>query len=122
MTAPITERLAARIFASPDKLEDAVLVTRTAGTRNAYGEFARGLERVTPVRLATAPLSGRDRETLPEGLHDEDLRRFWMPGTAETVREGERDGDIVRYGGVDYRAVRVQQWGAFTEVWGVASQ
>ena len=117
MASQIAQRLAARIFAIQDKLEDAVLVKVGRGTRDRTGQWRHGTSTTTSVRLASAPLTGRERETLPEGLRAQDVRKFWLRERVQVVDIA--DGDIIRYNGLSYRAIMVQDWGAFYEVTGV---
>ena len=73
--------------------EPAIILRDTEGFRNEYGEFTSGAPIETAVDIVSAPLSGQDRMALPEGIRDEDLRKFWWDGDAAALRYGETDGD-----------------------------
>ena len=119
MVAPVKSLAAQTTFAIAEVLEPAVLVRRSNGARNAYGEWVPADPVAVPVQLATAPTGSRVRESLPEGLRAEDLRSFWLTEAVEAVAEGRTAGDIIRHRGKEYRAIRVNDWGAFREVVGV---
>ncbi len=93
-----------------------------AGDRNEYGEWVPAAAVENQVDLVTVPLTGEDREQLPEALRLSDVRKFFLAEAAETLRAGESDGDIIRYpatGGNEYRIVMVKDWGSFREVMAV---
>ena len=95
---------------------DASLVQQMTGSRNEYGEFVPGATVTTVVRVVTVPLMGDERDVLPEGLREKDVRKFWMTETVMAIVSGEADGDILRFDGIDYRVMRADNWSGFYEV------
>ena len=114
MTSDISKRLANSIFANPDKLELITLVTIDRSSRNEYGELVEGQEKHRSVEGVTAPITGRERETLPEGLRAEDVRTFWLKENVTVLVNS--DSDYILYGGSKWRVVQANNWGAFFEV------
>ena len=121
MTAAIKSRVAGRIFKSPDKLEAATLIRQTPGRLNAVGEWAPGTPVEIAIRAAVAPISGKDREVMPEGLRGKNIRKFWTEAQVRAIVEGRngRDGDVIRHDGLVFQAYKVDDWGAFREVVGI---
>ena len=121
MTAAIKSRIAGRIFTSPDKLEAAALVKQLPGALNAVGEWDRGPTTETAIRAAVAPITGKEREVLPEGLRGKNIRKFWLEEQVNAVTEGKTGsgGDMIRHDGLLFRVYQVNDWGAFREVIGV---
>ena len=114
-----SHRLASRMLANHG--ENADLVREAPGAANDYGEWVPGVETTTTVRLVSTPISGREREMLPEGLRLADVRRFYLRA-ADITRDLDLGGDgAVRfeYRGITYRSLMVQNWGGFWEVYAV---
>ena len=122
MANAIAAHIAEDIFDDPEMLSDATLITRAAGSYDRFGKFVEGAPTETPVQLITAPISGRERQVLPEGLRSMNVRMFWLREAVTAAVEGEQTGDVIRYDGADYRAVMVENWGGFREVTGVEGQ
>ena len=121
MTSALANEVATNLEL-PEFLEDAAIVRRADGTRNAYGEWLDGVEQVEFIQVASAPTRGDVRETLPEGLRSRSLRTFWLAEPVHAVVEGKNSGDIIRYDRRDYRVIRINGWGAFSEAIGVAQE
>ena len=124
MSTPASMRLGARLVHSPHS-SLAVLVRRL-GEYDDYGEWAESEPVESDIRVVEAPLSGQERLQLPEKLRERDLGRFWMTAEAVAIVVGsldsDQDGDVIRFGGVEYRCVQVQDWGGFREVMGVRAE
>ena len=122
MSTPASRRLGARLVRSYQHSSLALLVRRL-GEYNDYGEWAEGDPVESDIRVVEAPLSGQERLQLPEKLRERDLGRFWTTAEAEAIvvgtEDSDQDGDVIRFDGVEYRCVRVQNWGGFREVLGV---
>ena len=123
MTAAIKRRVAGRVFKSPDKLEPVMLVRRLPGQRSEEmaGEWVKGGTTETVIRAAVAPITGKEREVLPEGLRGRDIRKFWTESQVRAVTEGKQgsDGDMIRHEGLLFQAYQVNDWGSFREVIGI---
>ena len=91
--ATISRDLAREVLADPDFVEPAIILRATEGHRNQYGEFVRGAEVATSTSLVSAPMTGQERMVLPEGLRDEDVRKFWIMGDGKALHYGLADGD-----------------------------
>lgn len=104
---------------SSNLTEAAVIVSLASGDRNEHGEWVPGAKTETQILVVTAPVTGEDRDQLPEGLRLSEARKFWTREAAASVRPGATDGDLVRYpatNGTEYRIVMVDDWGAFREL------
>ena len=121
MTAAIKRRIAGSVFKSPDKLEAAALVRQLPGALNAVGEWVRGPVTETVIRAAVAPITGKEREVLPEGIRGKNIRKFWLEEKVNAVTEGKTGsiGDMIRHDGSLFQVYQVNDWGAFREVIGV---
>ena len=115
----IAEGLGADLLSDPNFTEDAILVKSSDGTRNTDGIFIPGKRKPTPISVVTAPLSGEDRQQLPEGIREAEGRKFWLRDSISAVREGEAAGDYIRYGGEVFRIVLVKNWQGFSEAIGM---
>ena len=95
-----------------------MLVRQNPGKRNEQGRFQHGKEREIPIRVRTEPVGGRERQALPEGLRERDLRKFWTVEPIEAVLEGSTGtgGDRIRYNGSVWQATMVADWSGFFEV------
>lgn len=105
------------VFASRHILEDATLVTESAGSYDTTGVFVPGAEVETAIEVVTAAPSGSDasdyRDVLMEGSRLSDARWFFLQHSIAPLRAGDgvmTDGDIIRYEGDDYRISLVQDW------------
>lgn len=113
--ARIAQRLLSNTLAEP-----AVLIRETMGGRNDYGEYVEGTITQTDIRVITAPLSGEERQILPEALRTEDLRKFWLRYDVE-ILDADHRGDVLEHLGKGYRAMTVERWGGgIVEVLGKA--
>ena len=119
MTSATARRLG-RIPRSRRFREEAVLIRQAAGSRNEYGEWQPGDPTEADVLLASAPISGKAREQLPEGVRGDTLRTFWLREEVDAVEEGRHAGDQIRHDGTTYRIVMVRDWGGFREAHGTA--
>ena len=61
--------------------------------RNTYGEFVPGASVPTPMSLVSVPITGQERLILPEGLRNEDTRKFYVIGDIVGLHYGLADGD-----------------------------
>ena len=114
MSSEASRALASDAFA-PEHLERVLLHVEQDG-RFVEGEWEPGNTRAKPVQAVTAPLSGQQRDTLPEGLRQTKSRAFWLPvSEVSSVRAGETDGDEITHDGTRYRVVSAKDWGAFIE-------
>ena len=96
--------------------EDAVLIKHAAGTRTQRGRFVEGAESQTDILVTSAPMSGSQRDLLPEGLRELESRMFWTTANAESIVAGESDGDFIRYDNTDYQIIMLDEWGAFRQM------
>ena len=90
---PVAGRIASKILRLPQFIEPALLVREAAGARDEHGEWQPGALDVTEVKVISIPVTGQERFSLPEGLRDEDVRKFWWEGDAPALRPGKTDGD-----------------------------
>jgi len=99
----------------------ATLEVESAGHRNEYGEWVAGTTTATVKMLGSTPLSGVERDLLPEAARIADARNFWVASPVAPVRvgAGPTDGDIIRYEGAAYRAIRVDVWQGCWHIIGV---
>ena len=111
--------LGRRVLRSKRLRTSATLYHQGEGGRNQYGEFVPGAITATAIKLVTAPTTGQEREVLPEGLRERDVRRFWTLDAATAIVAGEDDGDWIRSGETVYRIVESRDWGGFRELMGV---
>ena len=114
-------RAALRLTRSTDTVA-AVLRRQSAGSFNDFGEFVPGSVTEVPVRVVTAPISGEERQVLPEGIRLRDVRSFWLTEPVTATAEGTdgESGDQIEYDGATYRIFEVQDWAWFWECRGVA--
>ena len=112
----VATRVASRVLNSPNLTETAILVRQSPGSRNEYGEWVPGETSETAIIVATVPLSGDERAVLPEGLRERDLRKFWTRMDVSAIVAGETEGDVIRFHGIDYRTVQVDDWGGFRQI------
>lgn len=108
-----TGMLAAKAFLrNPRNIETFTLIKQAAGSRDSTGVFVPGTETSTDLIGSVQPLTGSDRQALPEGerlldakcvlyetTNQDDIRPLRI-GTAQT------DSDIIEYKGIKY-AVRL---------------
>ena len=109
----------AAAFDVPELLEDAVLIRQAPGRYDDDGIWVSGNPTEIDIQVVAAPMSGEDREVLPEGIREKDVRNFWFLEEAEAVVPGASGGDAIRYGGDFWRIVTVKDWGGFREAVGV---
>ena len=89
--------------------ERAVLLRRRrSGHRNDYGEWAEDPDVREPIRVASAPADGEERQLEAGGGKVEERRKFWM-------RERAGAGDEMEYDGDRWRVEFVDWWGDFAE-------
>ena len=115
MTSAVAQSVASTLR-SGNLTESAVIVRQAAGARNEHGEWVPGTATETTIRVVTAPVTGEERDQLPEGLREKNVRKFWTSHPADAIRAGQADGDVVRHGGNEYRVVMVDDWGSFREL------
>jgi len=116
MNIPIKTSVAVHTLRGRTFTEPATLVRQGSGEFNEYGEFVAGSSERISVFLATAPLTGQDRELLPEGVRSKNVRKFWLMEKVNPVAEERTTGDLLEHDGLVYRAVMVQDWHGFFEV------
>lgn len=102
----------------------ATVIIEAAGRRNQYGEWEPGASQSTAQLLATTPLSGKERDDLPEGAREADARKFWLTSLAVPIRTGigPTEGDRIVYDGTMYRAIRAEQWPGHWQVLGIRGE
>ena len=94
------------LFASPHMLEPIVIIRQVAG----------GSETRTEVNAVTAPADrGKWKHVLTKGFLLADYREFHLPawvGELAPVRDGDgqTEGDVIEYKGVQYRIRDVQDF------------
>ena len=97
--ALISSALARDLLNDPNFVEPALLLRATEGHRDPqHGEFVPGAAIETVVNIVQAPMTGQERITAPEGLRDEDLRKFWYAGDIASLRYGLTNGDRIVLG------------------------
>ena len=117
MTSPAS-RIVARALGNVYLRQDAVVVKKADGSY-IRGRFAEGAVTRTPVKLVTAPVQPRMRETLPEGLRSSQLLTFYLRELVRVAAEGRHTGDSIEFGGNTYNVVFVHPWGGYYEAIGV---
>ena len=124
----MTNQIALSLGAGPYSLLSSYSLTERArlrkpaeGNFNKAGQFTAGEDTIIDVLLATAPMTGQERETLPEGFRDKDVRTFWIHEAVTAVTPGARGttGDRIEYGGCMWQVIRAEVWGGFHHVVGV---
>ena len=117
MASLVSQRVGRRVMRRRNLRETARLLRQTDGSRDEFGEFVKGMEEAIDVEVVTAPITGRDRQVLPEGLRDRDLRTFWLQETVEAVEEGTdgHGGDRIEYDGSTWQVMLVENWGGFSQ-------
>ena len=113
---PISRSVAERLLRSPNVVEAATVIAYAPGRDNDFGEWVDGASTETDVELVTAPMSGTERQQLPESLRKRNVRKFWTFAELAAVTPGENDGDQVRHKGIEYRIIRLNDWGGFREL------
>ena len=118
-----TPRVARRLARSPFRCP-AVLRRQTAGQRNDYGEFVPGAVVEVDVDVVSVPLSGEERQVLPEGLRERNVRTLWTTETVAAVVEGQtgNSGDHIVFEGATYQVVEVRAWRGWYEAMGVETR
>ena len=94
----IARDIAASVLSHPSFTSPAILLRQTEGHRDTTGEFVEGAAVETAVSMVHAPMTGQERLTAPEGLRDEDIRKFWLLGDHAALRYGLTDGDRIVLG------------------------
>ena len=94
MGSQIASALADDVLLADDFLEPAILLQFREGSITD-GQWETGDAVETAIQVVAAPLTGQDRMTLPEGIRDEDLRKFWYRGDVTALRYGLADGDLI---------------------------
>lgn len=114
MATAVAQRLAARI-ASGAFSETVTLISQSPGYRDNKGYFREGAMTTNSVGAVTHPVEGEERDTVPEGLRTEELRAFYLAVPVIPVVEGKtgQNGDIIVWGGKNWRVVVVEDWGGF---------
>ena len=111
----VAARLGARVLRSSHLAESGTLYRALAGTRNEFGEWDDGGFASSPITLVTAPVSGQERDLLPEGIREKELRKFFLTETV-TAAADLIPGDVVRHASRDYRVERSDNWRGFFAV------
>ena len=94
----ISRDVASAVLTDPNFTEPALLLRETEGDRNRHGEFVPGAAIETGITVASAPITGQERLTVPEGLRDEVVRKFWYAGNISALRYGLTNGDRIVQG------------------------
>ena len=98
--------------------EGATLLRRAEGSRDENGEWVPGQETETQIRLSIQPPPGKDKfanfERVIEtgGLRLAGLVVVYSAVELRPAGDGTI-GDLIRTGGVSYRVVAVESWGAY---------
>lgn len=110
-------RTANRVLRSAAFVESATLIHQTQGDHNEYGEWEPGQAVATDVDLVTVPLTGQERQLLPEGLRERNVRRFYTLNVVAAIKPGISDGDLILFNSSKfYRIVDVRNWTGYREV------
>ena len=90
----IARDIAANVLTHPSFTSSAIVLRQTEGHRATNGQWIAGAELATPSTVVNVPITGQQRLTVPEGLRDEDVRKFWLLGDEQrALRAGLTDGD-----------------------------
>ena len=96
----------------------AMLVRKTEGSRNKYGEWVPGKDIETLIRVAIQPPPGKDKFANFERVIEEGGLR--LAGLVVLYSETELRpagdgtiGDLIRAAGIAYRVVASEHWGAY---------
>ena len=92
-SSQLARDIAASVLTHPSFLEPCILLRSTEGHRNQYGEFVEGATQETPISCPTVPITGQERLIVPEGLRNEDIRKFYVLGDVTGLHYGLADGD-----------------------------
>ena len=91
--ARIAATVAASALSNVGFVESAFLLREAVGDRDDDGVWVPGAITATTVSVVQAPITGQERNTLPEGMRDSDVRKFWVMGDVASLRYGRTDGD-----------------------------
>ena len=91
--ARISREVAANVLTHDSFLSPCLLLRSTEGHRNQYGEFVEGATQETALSLVSVPITGQERLTVPEGLRNEDIRKFYTINDVTGLHYGLADGD-----------------------------
>ena len=91
--ASISRDLARNVLTHPSFLEPAILLRSTEGYRDMNGRFVVGTAVETPLSVVSTPITGQERLIVPEGLRNEDIRKFYVQGDVTGLHYGLADGD-----------------------------
>ena len=90
----IARDIAANVLTHPSFTSSAIVLRQTEGHRATNGQWVAGAELATASTVVNVPITGQQRLTVPEGLRDEDVRKFWLLGDEQrALRAGLTDGD-----------------------------
>lgn len=85
--------------------------TPGAQTIGPDGHPVAGAEPSDTVHGLVVPMTGRDREALPEGIRANETKKFYVVEQVKTVDKAARTpAQIVEIGGEDYHVVKVEDW------------
>ena len=93
------------------ELVETITVIRTTGARDVTGEWQEIEDAPFDVLGVSLPLTGIERELLPEGLQRTDSRRFILPADTLVAIAPDSAGAFIEWDGERYRAVQVDNWG-----------
>ena len=110
----VSRQISGRMFG------EAAILRSVTLSRDAFGapseiKFSRH------ITLATAPATGnnaRVRELQEGGIELSAMRQFWLAEEVKPVAQNSA-GDIIDYGGDQWRCHAVEEWGGFYAVVGV---
>jgi len=118
-------RMARRITQGRANGNVVTVSVQTAGSRSASGVWMPDAPTTTTMLAATTPLTGEERDVLPESARLSDARRFWLTTPAEPLRvgaAGPTEGDLIEYDGVSWRVLRAESWPGYWVVVGVRGE
>ena len=120
MTTPAAQRLGQHLSDSAFT-ESATLRRQSAGLRDNNGKWVPGDPVSETVDLVSTPLTGEQRQSLPEGLRTRNLRMFYLAVEVTACLEGTqgKQADIIVYNGGNWHARTSEDWGGF---WAVAAE
>jgi len=89
---------------------------QSRGSYSSTGEWEPTTLPSLPTLAATEPLTGAERNLLPEASRLSDARRFWLTQTLRPLRVSGTwlaEGDVITYEGINWLVQRVEDWGAY---------
>lgn len=90
-----------------------VTLTRYAAGSRATGEWVEGAATTSMIWASVQPMPGRDRQNLPEGLRERDVRKVFTETMLRPASQHSgTSADRIDVDGVAYEVMTVTPWRA----------